>query len=364
MKEKSAYNIIAVILVLAIAGFFAVKYQNHKQQGEVEKVYTTTDLKDVNEAKDSEAKPVETEVSLIAVGDIMLSRNVAANIKANGNDFNFPFQKITSEISNADITFANLECPITEGPVVKTGSMIFHADPGAEEGLKNAGIDIVSLANNHTPNYGIKGLLDTFKYLREQGIQFVGAGKDDTEAGSAVVVESKGFKFAFLGYNDADVVPANYFADTSHPETNQMLTSKLAGDIKKAKEQADFVIVSMHSGTEYKTPNPHQTEFAHAAIDAGAELVIGHHPHVLQEVEKYNGKYIFYSLGNFVFDQYFSKETSIGVITKTYFKKDGVSRIEFTPVTINKQSQPFVARDKQTEDEVLKQLNISSFTLQ
>ncbi len=298
----------------------------------------------------------KTEVTLTAMGDIMLSRNVAAKIKENGTDY--PFQEIAPYIK-ADIVFANLECPITAGPIVPTGSMIFHADPGVESALKKAGFTMLSLANNHTMNYGAKGLNDTFKLLQAVGIQYVGAGKDSDEASAPVYVEKNGIKFAFLGYNDADVVPDNYFATTTTTGTNRMDVVKMQEAVKAAKKNADIVIVSLHSGTEYKTPNSHQIEFDHAAIDAGAELVIGHHPHVLQRVEKYKGKYIMYSLGNFVFDQMFSLETRQSVITKTTFTKQGLEKIEFTPVMIYDYAQPRVTTDESEKKAILDKLEVT-----
>ena len=345
MKYKWLIGILVVIAAVAVYFGLRVNVSNAPQGQDNPITF------------DRGAKQQDQEVSLVAVGDIMLSRNVAAKMQANGNDY--PFAEVTPLLQNSDITFANLECPITAGPVVPTGSMIFHANPGVQDALAKAGIKIVSLANNHTMNYGAKGMLDTVSYLDSVGIKHAGGGKDDVAAGAPVYFDIKGIKFAFLAYNDTDVIPDNYAAGPNHPGNNIMDIPKMQAAVKAAKQNADIVIVSMHSGTEYKAPNQHQKDFAHAAIDAGAEMVIGHHPHVLQPIEKYNGHYIMYSLGNFVFDQMFSTETRQSVLTKTYFNKQGLTRIEFTPLMIYDYSQPRVVTDDSEKAAILKELNVT-----
>lgn len=292
--------------------------------------------------------------TLIAVGDIMLSRDVARRINIKGVDY--PYDATRDYLKSADITFGNLETPITPGPSVPVNSMTFHSDPKVAPGLARAGFDILSLANNHTPNYGQAGLLDTFKYLSEGGIKFVGAGKNAADAEAPVYIEAQGIKFAFLAYNDTDVVPDSYGASTSRAGTNFMDISKVQKAVPEARKHADVVIVSMHSGVEYTaTPNSHQKNFAHASIDAGADMVIGHHPHVAQTLEKYNGKFIIYSLGNFVFDQMWSRETRRGMTAKIFFTENTVDHIEFHPVLIYDYAEPRLL-DGSEKDAVLARL--------
>ncbi|PJC47663.1 MAG: capsular biosynthesis protein [Parcubacteria group bacterium CG_4_9_14_0_2_um_filter_35_11] len=289
-------------------------------------------------------RPTEREINLIAVGDIMLSRNVDKKMEEH-KDYRYPFFKTAQFLKLADITFGNLECPIIAGRDIQTGQMIFRADPQAVEGLKYAGFDVLSLANNHFPNFGEKGIKDTFLYLSEAKISYIGAGNNEEEAHRPKVFEIKGIKIAFLAYNDSDVVPLSYEAIKDHPGTAFMKKGKMQEDVKKTKVISDYLIVSMHSGTEYaKAPNQRQINFAHEAIDAGADLVIGHHPHVIQGAEEYKGKYIIYSLGNFVFDQMWSKATREGLVTKIKIKfKEGENpKIEtkFYKVLIEDFSQP------------------------
>lgn len=283
---------------------------------------------------------VKSAVSLIAVGDVMLSRDVERKIKQTG-DFTFPFLKVKDYLSTGDIVFGNLESPITPGREVAAGEMVFRAPVGVGLGLKQAGFTILSLANNHTPNFGEIGLLDTFNNISKAGLLYVGAGENEEKAYAPVLIEKNGLKFAFLAYNDSDVVPPSYRAGLNYAGTAIMDGVILEKSIQESKKSADFVVISMHSGTEYAAkPNTRQIEFAHLAIDAGADLVIGHHPHVIQEIEKYKGRYILYSMGNFVFDQLFSPQTREGLAAKILFTKNKIERIETEKVFINSSLQP------------------------
>jgi poly-gamma-glutamate synthesis protein (capsule biosynthesis protein) len=221
------------------------------------------------------------EVSFVAVGDISYSRAVGRMVQKQ-KDINYPFLKMQDYLKSADMVFGNLETPITQGREISDFEMIFRSDPGTEQALKNAGFSILSLANNHTPNFGEQGLKDTFKYLESADIKYVGAGENEQQANQPVYVDVKGIKFAFLAYNDPDVVPASYEASDTHAGTAFMRINKMTEAVKMAKQKTDFVIVSMHSGIEYTDkPDDSQINFAHAAVDAGADLIIGHHPHVV-----------------------------------------------------------------------------------
>lgn len=292
---------------------------------------------------------------MIVVGDISFSRGVERVIKAQ-KDINYLFLKIQDYLNSGDIVFGNLETPITNGREILDYEMVFRSNPGTERSLKRAGFTILSLANNHTPDFGQEGLLDTFNYLEQEGIDYVGAGKNRQEAYQPAYIESEGIRFAFLAYNDQNLVPQSYGAEENHAGTTFMDIGEMTKAIAEARQKADLVIVSMHSGVEYADePTTTQTNFARAAIDAGADLVVGHHPHVVQTMEKYKGKFIFYSLGNFVFDQMWSRETRGGLMAKLYFTKNGVSKISFLPVMIENFSQPRVANDKEAE-EILQRL--------
>ncbi len=336
------------LIVLSFSIFAVIFFGNNQPQGE-------KDFLDFSDQK-KKLPQISEEVSLVAVGDISYSRGVERIVEKQ-KDINYPFLKIRDFLQSADLVFANLETPITPGQEIPDFEMIFRSNPGTEQALKQAGLSVLSLANNHTPNFGDEGLKDTFDYLTRAGIKYVGAGNNEQEAYEPVYTEEKGIKFAFLAYNDIDVVPASYEASENRAGTAFMRIEKMAGAVKEAKQKADFVIVSMHAGIEYAgEPNESQVNFAHAAIDAGADLIIGHHPHVVQTMEKYRGKYIFYSLGNFVFDQPQSQETKEGLAIKVYFTKNGINKIGLLPVVMTNFAQPEVAGESDKE-QILKRLD-------
>lgn len=297
------------------------------------------------------------EWTLVAVGDIMLSRHVDEKMDRNGR--RYPFLKTADFLKNADLTMANLESPFTTGESPPEG-MVFGAEKASIEGLKYAGFDLVNLANNHFGNQGQKGTNLTFEHLKNNGIDYFGAGGNFNEAHQPLIKEVKSQKIAFLGYTDTDVIPESYIAQNSAGAA-AMNVSQVVKDIAAAKKDADLVIVSMHSGAEY-TPNPNsrQKEFARVAIDAGADLVIGHHPHVVQAMENYKGKFIFYSLGNFVFDQMWSTETRQGLMVKLTFVHNKIVEIKLVPVKIADFAQPFILKENQEYEEIFRRIFTAS----
>lgn len=303
--------------------------------------------------------PVRQEpVCLVAVGDIMLSRGVAGEIKKHGGDPGHPFAKMKSYLKSGDIVFGNLENPVTPGREIMLPERILRADPGVAEALREAGFTILSLANNHLPDFGTRGILDTFQYLEQAGLGYAGAGRTEREAYAATYTEAKGIKLAFLAFCDPVLAPEDRLAGADHPGVTGFDQEKVQAAVREAREKADIVVVSMHAGTEYEpAPELAQIRFAHMAVDAGADLVLGHHPHVLQRVEEYKGRFIFYSLGNFVFDQKWSRATREGLLARIFITRDGVEKIEFLPVFSNNQNQPQLLEGEDAE-RVLKALDL------
>ena len=358
MKKKITWIIVVLLFVLTI--FLIGSYNLRFSENQETKNNQLNGEKEFSEFLIQRKKLPQTseEVSLIAVGDVSYSRGVERIVKKQ-NDINYPFFKTQKYLKSADLVFGNLETPITQGAEIPDFEMIFRSDPGTEQALKQAGFSILSLANNHTPNFGEKGLKDTFNYLESVNIKYVGAGKNEQEAYQAVYIEKKGIKFAFLAYSDNNIVPDFYEASTDRAGTAFMRIDKMTEAVNEARQRSDFVIVSMHAGTEYSNePNELQINFAHSAIDAGADLVIGHHPHTVQTLEKYKDKYIFYSLGNFVFDQPQSQKTTEGLAIKVYFTKDRINKISLLPVVMESLAQPRIANED-TANRVLQRLNFS-----
>ncbi|MFZ2970542.1 MAG: CapA family protein [Minisyncoccia bacterium] len=286
----------------------------------------------------------EKEIRMVAVGDVMLSRGVEKTMIANKN-YKYPFIATSEFTRGADIVFGNLETSIIKGRTIKDLEMVFKTDPKSVKGLKFGGFNVLSIANNHIMNFGLKGLSSTIDNLDENDILHIGAGLDEEDIFKPAFKEIKGTKFAFLGFT--------YNRDIrKDPEGGvygvaDMDMEKMQSAVTKARSEADVVIVSMHAGTEYKTSSgSFQQNFAHGAIDAGADVVIGHHPHVVQNSEIYKGKYIFYSLGNFVFDQMWSKETRLGSMLEIIFEGSEIKNVRFVPVKIFDYSQPKVVGGK------------------
>jgi len=287
------------------------------------------------------------EIKMIAVGDIMLSRGVEGRMIAH-EDYRYPFLKTADITKNADIVFGNLETSIIVGRRIQDNEMVFKTDPKAVEGLNFAGFNVLSLANNHIMNFGKDGLESTVNILDENNISHIGAGVGKDEIYKSVVKDVQGTKFSFLAFT--------YNSDQRKTGTGDvygvanMDVGKMKEVVQKSSIEADVVVVSMHAGNEYQiSPSSFQENFARNAIDAGADLVIGHHPHVVQTVEKYKEGYIIYSLGNFVFDQMWSNETRLGVIAEIIFQDKKIKSLKFIPIKSYDYSQPAILEGEEKE---------------
>ncbi|MEI6040205.1 MAG: CapA family protein [Candidatus Berkelbacteria bacterium] len=301
-----------------------------------------------------------TQTTVLAVGDIMLSRDVDERMDKYGRDY--PFLQTSNLTKNADITMANLESPFREGDSTQE-AMVFGAEKASIQGLIAGGFNVLDLANNHFGNQGQPGMNLTFNLLKQNKIDYFGAGLTNIDARKPLIKEINNVKIAFLGYTDVDLIPNTYVAG-NFAGVSTMDLDNLKTDITKTKKSADIVIVSMHGGYEYSPfVSDRQREFAHTAIDSGADLVIGHHPHVVQGVEFYKGKFINYSLGNFIFDQPWSTETQQGLVAKYTFALNKLVKIELIPVHIKDWSQPNLVTDQTEYETIFKRIFASSETL-
>jgi poly-gamma-glutamate capsule biosynthesis protein CapA/YwtB (metallophosphatase superfamily) len=268
---------------------------------------------------------------LVFGGDVMMSRFVGTLAHEN-NDPAGPLRDIAGVFSSADIAFVNLESPFSDEGKPTTKGMVFKAAPDMIEALKVARIHIVSTANNHARDCGSYGVGFTLDLLAQNKIAAVGSAASGEEVHQGKVLERHGVRYGFLAYtyNQSN---GNY-KDTD--ERIAMLDpEQVRKDVAALAPRCDVVIVSMHAGTEYMPkPNEDQKRFAHAAIDAGARIVIGHHPHVIQPVEEYGGGVIFYSLGNLVFDQFQRKETQVGRVVEAFFLGRILVKYNLIPVDI------------------------------
>lgn len=245
-------------------------------------------------AEDAPAPP--RSFTLVAVGDIMLDRGVWRAMERSGHDS--ILARVGADLRAADITFANLECPLsTVGPHNPSEYCIFRANPRAVDVLLDGGIDVVALANNHTLNSGPEAMLQTMAHLDEAGVAYCGAAIERARSWEPCLFDVDGLTLGFLACTDLS------FEHGSWCKVDAEMT-EFRGHVRAAKEQCELLAVSIHWGNEYqKVPTQRQRDVARAAIDAGADLIIGHHPHTLQGVGAYRGAPILYSCGNFVFDQ-------------------------------------------------------------
>lgn len=270
--------------------------------------------------------PPPRHLTLAAVGDIMLDRSVGAMINRQG--CTYIIEQLAPRLREADITFGNLECPLsTVGPHSPREDLIFRAHPKTIKVLVLGGFDIVSLANNHTLNAGRAGLLQTLQHLEEANIAYVGAAADKAQGSQPAFVEVNRLTVGFLAYTDLD------FAHGSYSKVDKQLAD-LRSQIAAAKNKCDLLAVSYHWGTEYhRRPSARQIAVAHTSIDAGADVVLGHHPHVLQGVEMYKQRPILYSIGNFIFDQRAGERMESGLFMLHYTEERGW-RVAMKPIWI------------------------------
>lgn len=286
-------------------------------------------------------------ITLTFVGDVMMDRGVRRSIERNfASDYGALFAN-TAYLADADIAFANLE-----GPVAVSGRNVgskysFHMDPATLAPLRSSGIDIVSFANNHVGDWTIEAFSETLENLTAHNILYAGAGANKAAVTTPTIIAVRGMRIGFLAATD--VGPNWLKATESNPGILLASDPDLSTIIANAKEQVDVLVVSYHWGDEYAPANARQVSLAHAAIDAGADIVVGHHPHVMERVETYNDKLIFYSLGNFIFDQSFSVHTMRGMVAHVSIDpitKGLTSRIEVSPLSRQFIPQPLVPFDE------------------
>jgi poly-gamma-glutamate capsule biosynthesis protein CapA/YwtB (metallophosphatase superfamily) len=339
-----------------------------------------------------EVNQMSDEIVLYGVGDIAPDREDPGTI----------FQHVADMLNKGDLAFCQLEANLSErGTPLPQARLASRGKPQIAEAIKNAGFNVVSFASNHCMDWGREAFFDTIDNLKKQNLYAIGVGENIEEARKPAIIECNGTKIAFLAYNT--ILPQNYWADVDRPgcvplrgltlyeqiEHDQPGTpcrihtfphrddlKAMVSDIKKAKSQADLVIVSMHWGIHFipAVLADYQREMAHVAIDSGADLILGHHAHILKGIEVYAGKVIFYSLSNFALDLrpnpkmmespahqeilalnpewlpdpdypsfYMPPDCRKTIIAKCIITNKQIKSVSFLPTFINKQSQPEVA---------------------
>lgn len=288
----------------------------------------TADLEPATSDEDSSEPLPWEDITLVVSGDICLTETIQNRYKKDGLD-GVLTREYSQELINADIALINQEFAFTNrGTKASDKQYTFRADPEYVQMFKDMQIDIASLANNHSMDFGEIGLTDSFDTLNAAGIQYIGAGNNITEAREIKYMDVKDKKIAFLGASRVIPVP-EWNAYKNKPG---MLTTydpaMLIEDIETAKSQSDFVVVYVHWGKERKEyPEDYQRKMARQYIDAGADLVVGSHPHVLQGIEYYKGKPIIYSLGNFIFNS----NNNRTALLKVFINQQNEVKVTFIP---------------------------------
>ncbi len=262
------------------------------------------------------------QTSVLFIGDMMFDRSVRQAMDNKGPDH--VFSCIQTVLAEPDFVVGNLEGPITPNPSKSVGSavgshnnFVFTFPEYVAPLMKRHNIRAVSLGNNHIYNFGSEGVRDTVQSLKEQGIGYFGEPGEQ----SVSEIESEGVPLTFIGYNEFD---GGWSAETT------------ISQIEAARTKGRLPIVFSHWGDEYKPASKRQKDLAHRFIDAGAEIVIGAHPHVIQESEKYKEKYIYYSLGNFIFDQYWNEAVRTGLMVTVSFEPSGVVAVKEAKVELGR----------------------------
>ncbi|RKX93718.1 MAG: hypothetical protein DRP84_08075 [Spirochaetes bacterium] len=276
-------------------------------------------------------KSINRLFSIIAGGDIMLGRAVGKYMDRYG--IYYPFEKIRQLIEKNDIAFANLECPLTDGGIkfYPNKGIYFRANPATALSLKWCGFDVLSIANNHIFDWGVTGALDTENYLKKAGIKYSGIGETIREASKPATFNIGDIKICFFSMDDI------YPIEVKNGKKSLKIynySNEVKKIINRLNKNYDVVIVSYHTGIEYKKhPEDQKIKRMRKLIDYGANVVFGSHPHVIQDVEIYKNGIIAYSLGNLIFDQNWSEDTSKGLLLEIGFI--GKKPIYCRPITVN-----------------------------
>lgn len=304
------------------------------------------------------------DLIITAVGDIMLGRGVGPRLNKNG--MNLAYKNLKNEFDKAHILFGNLEHPISDrGSKLPGKGICLRAEPKMVNVLNEAGFDVVSLANNHILDYDSEALLDTFDILDKNKIGYIGAGKNIEEARKPYVINTQGKTIGFLGYDEfyhyyySTSYKRRFMATESVPGTAPLKEEQIIEDIKKAKKNIDILAISLHWGIEESNNIANgQRELAHRLIDNGADIILGHHPHVIQPIEIYKGRPIIYSMGNYIFDQN-DENNKQAIVVSILIKNGDFQRVEALPIYIKDKQEPIIAKGSKGDTINNKLINLS-----
>ena len=324
------FSLIIMALILSVLFVFSNQFKDRDT------------VKIISSHKQESVLPsqIQKDINLTFTGDIILARSVNF-LTVKSNDFTWAFKNIADELKDADLTISNFESPIIKNCPLTNEGFKFCGDERNVQGLVYSGIDVVGLANNHAGNYGESGINETITTLERNNILVSGATNR-----KIAYREVNGTKFAFLSFNTIGYVESGLVWGSEE---------NLKKLISEAKMNADVVIVQIHWGVEYvEDPTSTQQKLGRLAIDSGADMVVGNHPHWIQKYEIYKDKYILYALGNFIFDQEWSQKTKEGVIAKVKVNNNKIYDLQFVPVEIKNYGQVFKTNNTKIFPKLLK----------
>jgi len=343
---KSVFSAVFLfMLIVFVPGIYtnyviSSEYNTLQMEARVSSLHEKNDQNLIT--KHEEEKIDSNKTKLGFVGDIMLDRNIESVIvKSIQRDFQFPFYFVDKKLKEFDILFGNLEGPVSDKGADQGSIYSFRMDPKVIDVLKSKGFKVLSVANNHMGDWGTSAMKDTFVRLDNRGIKYVGGGVNEDEAYNYKIIEIKGIKIAYAAFSQFGKGYLEAIGDNSGIAI--ISKEKIKDVVKRAQDVADIVVVSFHFGDEYQTTqNKYQEKISRYTIDQGADLVVGHHPHVVQPIEEYEDGYIAYSLGNFIFDQNFSDDTKNGAILEVTLKENKIIEVKKTKVEFTDAFQPFL----------------------
>lgn len=330
-----------------------------------EEEITESETEASEESLPEEPEPVYDENATARIcigGDTSIDAEFAETAYRKGIDY--PWTEVSEVLNSADLSIVNLEtCVSTRGVSEKKEGFGFRTPPEMLEGFVNAGIDLVNLANNHTRDFGYDALLDTFMHLDEYGIDYFGAGVDYDAAAGLVIKEVNGIRLGFTGCNRV-WLPEDYPAAEGHAGINQVhsvsdeRTQAYLEKIKEYDSQCDVLIVFLHYGVEEVFEiTSYQERMSKALIDAGADMVMGGHSHTLQPIEMYNGKPIFYSIGNFIFWHVDDDIDGLTVIFDITVNRSGFVSLNVHPVFIKNYKVYYLSEGSERYTQIIELMN-------
>ena len=272
----------------------------------------------------------------IALGDHPLCTGFGTHSRSRREPATFPFAHVMTTLATADLRFGNLECTLSERGLKRHDyhSVQMRGHAGYLAGLVDARFDVLNVANNHSMQHGPEPFSETLQMAKQAGIAICGVAQRNASLPAIVTVN--GLRVGFLGYS---LRPRQYFSET--PLYAEGSPDGISSDVRALRTASDIVVVSLHWGDEFiDRPSPADVQLAHEVVDAGADLIIGHHPHVLRGVERYGRGWIVYSLGNFVCDMLWEEELRETAICECRLSPSGVDDVRLIPVRINDDSQP------------------------